>query len=197
MSPAAFIHRVYVCRQEPSTLRLLRYLHSKKRQLQQMGARLQVVPLQAEQLGDPRLREALEKKDIGRLPAVDTGRRVLIGVNDIVRFYETAVNQYRQTQRPSRLSENLDEYYAREVSLGKGGSRDGDEPIGGDPSGSQMMDNYRKMMNRRESSNKQASAPHATGGLPAAPQSAPPPSDEMDEGGGDEDDDMLMAKLDL
>lgn len=165
------IHNIYVLdvgstktskdvRRRDLTLSILRYIHQKLPIIKQMGVKIQVHKIKKSELSSKRLVKAMKKRRISSLPALVTPKSTYIGNESIRELYEKNITEYNTFLNSKTNSginttesgDDLDNYFQNEIKVGDNeseGGMDEDE----DPSNN-MMDNYRKMLQRRESGNK-------------------------------------------
>lgn len=182
------IHNIYVLdvgstktskdvKKKNLTLSILRYIHQKLPIIKQMGVKIQVHKIKKSELSSKRLVKAMKKRGISSLPALVTPKSTYIGNESIRELYEKNITEYNtflnsKTNLGNNTTESggddLDNYFQNEIKVGDNeseGGMDEDE----DPSNN-MMENYRKMLQRREGGNKtqqqpkpeQEQHPHAT-----------------------------------
>ena len=157
------------------TLGALKYVHARLATFAQMGIAVKVNKIRSQDLQDPRLVEAMRKRGITRLPALTTPNNVYIGLKEICDLYERNVKEFAAVaargERPVEgilPEDDLDSYYREEMSFERA---DEDAEETGLGEGDNMMDSYRRMMERRENSESGRRPHHIAGGRlsPAIP----------------------------
>jgi hypothetical protein len=138
------------------TIRILKYIYEKKNVLQDMGIAVRVNKVTPSSLANPRVLEALKKRGINRLPALTTPNNVYIGLDDITILYEKNIREFLAVagrgEGPVLGAMEEDEVarlYREELTFEKA---DEDAQETGIGEGDDMMDSYRRMMERREAS---------------------------------------------
>ena len=150
------------------TLGALKYVHTRLATFAQMGIAVKVNKIRSQDLQDPRLIEAMRKRGITRLPALTTPNNVYIGLKEICDVYERNVKEFAAVasrgERPVEgilPEDDLDSYYREEMSFERA---DEDAEETGLGEGDNMMDSYRRMMERRENSESGRRPHHIAGG---------------------------------
>jgi hypothetical protein len=139
------------------TLETLKYIHARLAMFGQMGVAVKVNKIRTQDLQNARLIEAMKGRGITRLPALTTSNNVYLGFNEIRDIYEKNIKEFesvnRRGERPVEGAapddEALDKYYADEMTFERA-EEDAQETGMGDQD--DMMDSYRRMMERREKS---------------------------------------------
>jgi len=160
------------------TLEVLRYVHSRLPMLQQMGLAVKVNKIRSQDLQNARLVEAMRQRGITRLPALTTPNNVYIGFKEISDIYERNIKEYaaigNRGERPVEgivPEDDLDTFYKDEMTFERAEEDAQEAGIG---ESDDMMDSYRRMMERREKSEAGRKRPGAPspGWPPAAPADA-------------------------
>lgn len=195
------------------TLDALRYINRRLGELTQMGARVRVVRVRADALGDPALVAALENRGIDRFPAMVTPGGVFNGNHAIISAYDRGIASYngggdggasirgrgsgrgRSSRDPEEM---LRAYQSGEMAQGQMDDDDDDEM--GDVGDKRQMESRMREFGEKRA----ASRGGAGGGLPpsARPSNVAAPGDSDDDfgdsesygyGGGDSDGEDLLA----
>ena len=141
------------------TLELLQYIYAQMPTFAQMGITVKVSKVRSQDLEDTRLIEAMRRRGIPRLPALVTPNNVFIGLKEITDVYERNIKEFNAVLRRGELSgggagiadeDDLASYYRDEVASEGAEDDDGDEKGLGE--GGDMMNSYRRMMERRDNS---------------------------------------------
>lgn len=150
------------------TLGALKYVHTRLATFAQMGIAVKVNKIRSQDLQDPRLIEAMRKRGITRLPALTTPNNVYIGLKEICDVYERNVKEFAAVasrgERPVEgilPEDDLDSYYREEMSFERA---DEDAEETGIGEGDDMMNSYRRMMDRRDNSESGRRPHHIAGG---------------------------------
>jgi hypothetical protein len=158
------------------TLEVLQYVHAHLARLTDMGLAVRVVKVTSRQLRDERVRAAMRARSIARLPALVTPNGVYLGFQEISSLYERNFAAYeaiaRRGDQPvvgEAPTDELEDYYRSEMTLERARADDKDDDAFGE--GGDMMDSYRRMMERRETSDR-GHKPKTRAGA-AAPGAAP------------------------
>lgn len=171
------------------TLEVLNFVHANLAQLARMGLAVKVNKVTTAQLRNEQVRAAMKSRGISRLPALTTPNGVYLGFQEIRGLYERNIAEFeafvRRSEPPvvgSAPPDELEDYYREEMSIEKARADDKEDDTFGE--GSDMMDSYRRMMERREGAENGrrprakapgASAPPAAAGpARAEPRAAPP-----------------------
>lgn len=140
------------------TVDVLKYIQTRLPALRSMGISVRVNTVRSQDLQNPRLVEAMRKRGITRLPALATPNDVYIGLKEITGVYERNLRAFAEAdsrERPDGEEEAgddaLDSFYRDEMSFERA---DEDVEEAGLGEGDNMMDSYRHMMERRESSSE-------------------------------------------
>ena len=165
------------------TLEVLRYVHGHLAAFRQMGLDVRVNRIRSQDLQNAKLVAAMQKRGITRLPALTTPNNVYLGFNEIQDIYDRNVKEFAAVGRRGEravegasLEDDLTSFYQDEMTFERAEEDAQEEGIGGE--GGDMMDDYRRMMERRERSG--AARPKPGGGgrpMPSAPdarRAAPP-----------------------
>ncbi len=139
------------------TLDMLRYIHDRLVIFKQMGIIVKVNKVTPRALQDQALRSAMVKKGITNLPALKTTTNIYIGLNAIKDLYERNIEEFRATNRRGEKpvegaapdDDDLDVYYRDEMTFERAEEDAQETGIG---QTDDMMDAYRRMMERREAS---------------------------------------------
>jgi protein-tyrosine-phosphatase len=195
------------------TLDVLRYIHARLPAFAQMGIAVKVNKIRSQDLQNARLIAAMQRRGIRRLPALTTPNNVYLGAKEIADLYERNIKELEHTgargERPVEGAApddgDLDSFFRDEMTFERA-EEDAQEPGIGE--GGDMMDAYRRMMERRESSEKgrgrrpAAGRPSATTSDPSARAAPPraPASSRPDNVGRrrpvDDPDDEIQATID-
>ena len=159
------------------TVSVLKYIHARMPTLASMGLSVRVNTIRSQDLQNPRLIEARRQRGITRLPALTTPNDVYIGLKESTDIYEKNLKEFAAVasrgERPVEgiLPEEdpLDSFYRDEMSFERA---DEDTEEAGLGEGDNMMDSYRHMMERRESSSERRPGLPGAGARPAAPGAA-------------------------
>jgi hypothetical protein len=160
------------------TLAALKYIHSRMSVFAQMGIAVKVNKIRSQDLQNPRLVEAMRRRGITRLPALTTSNNVYTGLKEISDIYEQNIKEFTAVKRRDERAvegaapdDDLDSYYKNEMSFVRAEEDNQETGIG---EAEDMMDAYRRMVERREASRPPpAGRPAATtGDVRARP---PPP----------------------
>jgi hypothetical protein len=160
------VHQLYVkvvtagdpdAKSREITLQVLRYVHERLKLLTTMGIEIKVNKIRSQDLQNPKLVDAMKHRGITRLPALTTLNNVYLGFNEIHDIYERNIKEYaafdRRGEKPVDDSpvqeDDLSKYYGDEMTFEKAEDDAQETGIG---EGDDMMDSYRRMMERRESS---------------------------------------------
>lgn len=144
------------------TRQALLYVTSRLGLFKQMGLKVNVQRVRAKDLKNPRLVEAMKKRGITNLPALTTPNNVYLGVKEIVDIYQKNTKEYeafnrredKQDMRAMDAPESeLDRYYRTDMTFDRAEEDAQDESIG-DQDTESMMRSYSRMMQRRETLNK-------------------------------------------
>lgn len=178
------------------TLAILKYIHDRLPIFTKMGVNIRVHKVNKSDLRNARLVEAMKRRGISSLPALVTPNNTYIGNRSIGEVYEKNIAEYQaflrqDTEAPTGIAQeddDLSNFYRSEMTFEKAEIDDGlgnDE--GGIGEGSDMMDAYRQMMERRETretkgSGRGQTAPPKRGSAPAPPKrgGAPAPAGRPD-----------------
>ena len=157
---------------------MLRYVHANLPRLREMGLEVRVNKVTSRQLSDERVRAAMKSRKIVRLPALTTPNGVYLGFQEIRTLYERNYGEYeaflRRSEKPvvgEAPDDELEDYYRAEMTAERAREDEGgDDSIG---EGGDMMDSYRRMMERRETSDRGRPKPRP-GGAPRPARPEPP-----------------------
>lgn len=162
------------------TVGVLKYIQTRLPALRSMGISVRVNTVRSQDLQNPRLVEAMRKRGITRLPALATPNDVYIGLKEITGVYERNLRAFADSrERPDEEEagdDALDSFYRDEMSFERA---DEDVEEAGLGEGDNMMDSYRHMMERRESSSERrpgrpGAGAAAAGPAPRGPRGAAP-----------------------
>lgn len=168
------------------TLQVLQYIHGRLPVFKQMGLAVKVNKIRSQDLQNARLVEAMRRRGIARLPALTTPNNVYIGFKEISTVYELNIKEFshvgRRGEKPVEGAvpeDDLDSFYADEMTFERAEEDAQETGIG---ESEDMMDAYRRMMERRERSDAGRKGRVGVGGRPtttvsddrrAAPPRAP------------------------
>lgn len=158
------------------TLRILNFIHGRLALFTEMGIKIRVHKVRKSDLQNQRLAQAMKAKKISSLPALVTPNNTYLGNREIEEVYEKNVQEFnawkrRGVESPAGLApeDELDTFYQSEMTFerAEADGGDDDDTIG---EGTDMMDSYRMMVQKRET--RDASRPR--GGRPPPAKSAAP-----------------------
>lgn len=165
------------------TLSALKYFQARMDLLANMGVKLRVNKIRSQDLRNSQLVESMRRRGITRLPALITPDSLHIGLKEIVSLYDSNIEAYHASRaKPGAraakpAADNLEMFYKNEMTMERAEEDSKEEGIG---EGDDMMDSYRRMMERRGGSETSRRPPSA--GRPAsapAPGPAPRPQASM------------------
>jgi hypothetical protein len=163
------------------TLQTLKYVHSRLPSFAQMGLAVKVNKITSFDLQNARLVGAMKGRGIVRLPALTTPNGVYLGYSEIVKLYELNLKEFAARDRRGEKAvegaapeDALDGYYKDEMTF-EAAEEDAQETGLGEAD--DMMDSYRLMMQRRETSTAGQRKPSSRAAAAAArpdSRAAPP-----------------------
>lgn len=172
----AVVHNLYVKIVSPGdsdvkskgfTLEILKYIHGRIGILKQMGLQVKVNKITSRDLKNERLRDAMKKRGIAKIPALTTPTNIYLGNREIVDIYERNIREFTAVQRREvkhveglAKEDDLEEYYKSEMSFERA-EEDEKEPGIGETDGD-MMSSYQSMMQRRDDLNAKRRPARAT-----------------------------------
>lgn len=154
-------HKLFVITEGPrefteQTLAVLEFVKRVKPYLDRMDVAVEVVRVQARQMGDQRLVDAFRGKGITSFPALKTPNHIYAGTGDIARIYTRAIKEFQEYMRRGTAEEAAEyggasaediykEFIGKDIRAGSDWAS-GDDPIGetGD-----MMGRMQEMMRKR------------------------------------------------
>ncbi len=143
------------------TLQVLQYIQDHLGALAKMGIKVRVNRLRRCDLANSRVTQAMKNKGITRLPALVTPNRVYVGMREIAAVYERNIKAFEETVRRSDPvsagDRELRHYYADEMSFERATQDQADGDVMDESA--DMMDDYRKLLQRREQRESSAPAP--------------------------------------
>ena len=156
------------------TLAILQYVHDRLPLFNKMGVKIRVHKVKKSDLGNPRLVEAMKRRGITSLPALVSPNNTYVGNRAIGEVYEKNIAEYqaflrKDVEAPTGMApddDDLASFYRSEMTFEKANNDDGGLGEGGD-----MMDNYRSMMQRRET--RETKDPGRGQTAPSRPAAAP------------------------
>jgi hypothetical protein len=138
------------------TLEILQYVHARLPVFKQMGLAVKVNKMRSLDLRDARLVNAMRKRGIKSLPALTTPNNVYHGCREICDLYERNFQEFqafgRRGEKPVEgvaPEDDLDVFYRDEMTFERA-EEDAEETGLGEAD--DMMDAYRRVMERRERS---------------------------------------------
>ena len=176
------LHNVYVkvvqkgdtdVKSKDLTLQVLKYIHQRINIFKQMGLQIKVNKITSQDLQNVRLRAAMKKKGIARLPAMTTLTNTYLGVKEIFDIYDRNIKEYlavrgREEKKIEGLAkeDDLDDYFKTEMTFERA---EDDEKESGIGESDDMMSAYQSMMQRRDEQNAKR-RPSRLPSIPTAPR---------------------------
>jgi hypothetical protein len=150
------------------TLQVLKYIHGRLSLFAKMGLQIKVHKITTHDLQNPRLRAAMGKKGITRLPAMTTPTHLYLGVAQIIDVYERNIKEYTAVQRREdrkveglAREDDLDAFYRDEMSFERAEDDEKEASIG---ESDDMMSAYQSMIKRRDESSMKRRPPRPSEG---------------------------------
>jgi len=143
------------------TLAILKYIHARIPLFKKMGVQVKIHKVTGVSLANARLRQAMKQRGITSLPSL-VATNTYVGNRSIVQVYETNIAEYQAFLRRGReeikelVSEEdeLSAFYGAEMTFEKAEDDTGFGEGGLGEDSTDMMDSYRRMLDRRAQNDK-------------------------------------------